>query len=43
MKRRGITKIGYQTPFGVEWNPARWPLPFIVRAIAMLKAARPLQ
>jgi hypothetical protein len=44
IKRRGISRIGYLSPAGtVEWEPTRWPAAFVSRAIAMLKAARPLR
>jgi hypothetical protein len=44
VKRRGISQIGYALPTGgAEWNPARWPPSFVLRAIATLKAARPLR
>lgn len=42
MKRKGITKIGWNGPHGIEWNPNRWPEAAIDRLILMLKAARPL-
>jgi hypothetical protein len=41
-KRKGIERIGYVTPHGIEWNPKNWPLHFILRAIVHLKAARPM-
>ncbi len=48
VKRKGggkdipsIKEIGWNGPNGIEYEPEKWPLEFIERAIVILKAARP--